>query len=296
MDLLNRFLFKAALVSTLLLNVPNLEAQTHPAVDKEILREWYSWVLLPSMKEVRSSVQKTLIGKLKLEPEYVKTVPIGRIFTSEWYQVMVDNKVYVIDQHAKYWLLVDGEVNFFMFENGVQSVNQSNKSRDALLTLRPLLNAMNETVVTYPSMKAGERKLIYVFMDVSCPHSKAFHLTKRQNMQLEGFEFRYLPFSARKKNRQLEKLQQVAWCAPSQEEKQMWLDKIYTSPKADDVYYALGQKGIDNQTCSTGQLRSLKTFDTVIENHQLAGTPVFMNESGVIFYGYDAFLRGNKGG
>lgn len=263
------------------------------AVSKDDVKEHYSWALLPAMSDVQANVAKTLVEKLKLEPGYAGKVPVGRIFTSEWYQVMVDNKVYVIDQYAKYWLMVDGEVNFFMFENGVQSVNQSNRSRDSLLMFRPLLESMSDYVVVYPSLKPNVRNVVYVFMDIACPFSKAFHLTKRQTLQMEGFEFRYIPFSARRKNKQQGKLQQVVWCASNQDEKHMWLDKIYTSVKPEDTYYSLGASAINEDTCPTAGHRALNIFETVIDNHRLTGTPMFINDNGVIFYGYDAFLRGN---
>lgn len=265
-------------------------AGQHVEQMKTDILSWAPWSKLPVMEDVRNNVTATLVSKLGLSKEFAENVPLSRVFTSEWYQVKVDNKVYVVDQHAKYWLLVDGNVNFFMFDKGIQSINVSNRARDSMLNAGPLFEQMLDTMVVYPSLNGSRREIVYVFMDLSCPHSKSFHLTRRQELQLAGFEFRYIPFAALRKSNQIESMTRFIWCGSSLETKRELIDKAYMSANTSAAHAAVHSSA---SSCSTTQKNALKIFETFTENHQLSGTPVFLNESGILFYGVASFERGN---
>lgn len=253
----------------------------------------FPWALLPTIDDVKSNVNSTLVQKLGLSAEYAKSVPVGRIFTSEWYQVKVDDKVYVVDQFARYWLLVDGSVNFFMFENGVQSINVSNRSRDAMLMARPLFESLLSHMVIYPSLNPNKKDIVYVFMDVNCPHSKKFHLTRRKDLQLAGFEFRYIPFNALSNSSQTTAVSDAIWCAKQMDVRMDLMDKVYLSKNATAALHGIGPEIIRDATCSDESRYAKYVYETFTDVHQLSGTPVFINSSGVVFYGAAAFERGN---
>lgn len=257
------------------------------------VKKSFPWAMLPTIEEVRNNVNYTLINKLGLSEDYAKSVPVGRIFTSEWYQVKVDNKVYVIDQFAKYWLMVDGDVNFFMFENGVQSINVSNKSRDAMLMARPLFESLLSHMVIYPSLHSSKKDVVYVFMDINCPHSRKFHLTKRKDLQLAGFEIRYIPFNALSTTSQTESVTDAVWCSKGMDVRADLMDKVYLSKNASAAIHSIGPAVIKDVKCSDESRYALAVYKSFIDVHQLSGTPVFINSSGVVFYGTAAFERGN---
>jgi hypothetical protein len=240
------------------------------------------------MKEVRDNVESRMINELGLKPEIAKNVPVSRLFVSDWFGVSIDNKGYVVNSDASYWMQ-GGMGEMFMFTPSIQRVSISNGNRERLLNLMLLINAHKDTLVTYPSTTGYVRERIYAFMDVTCPYCRRFHLTERQEFQAKGYEFVYIPYAREPNNIDMVNLNLWAFCAK---------DNLHSKRNIDSAYLATPKirgKMASAPACNDGSLKFIEFLVGSGERFGVVGSPAFFTGSADVIYGSDALERYTHG-
>jgi hypothetical protein len=244
----------------------------------------YFFTKLTPMAEVRQSVERRMIDELGLKQVVAENAPLSRIFVSDWFGVSIHGKGYVVNSDASYWMQ-GGMGEMFMFTPSVQRVSVSNGNRERLLNLMLLINAYKETLVTYPSTTGYVRERIYAFMDVTCPFCRKFHLTERQDLQAQGYEFVYIPYAKEPNNKDVTELNLWAYCANNE---------LHSKRNIDDVYLATS-RGRDNMAmspeCDDESLRFIEFLMGSGERFSLAGSPAFFTGTADVVYGSAALER-----
>jgi hypothetical protein len=244
----------------------------------------YFFTKLTPMAEVRHSIERRMIDELGLKPEIAQNAPISRLFVSDWFGVSIDGKGYVVNSDASYWMQ-GGMGEMFMFTPSVQRVSVSNGNRGRLLNLMLLINAYKDTLVTYPSTTGYVRERIYAFMDVTCPYCRKFHLTERQELQAQGYEFVYIPYAKEPNNQDVIDLNLWAFCAENELHSKRNIDSAYlVAPKARDNLAS-------SPKCDNESLKFIAFLMGSGEKFSLVGSPAFFTGSADVIYGSAALER-----
>lgn len=279
------YLIATCLITTL--NIQAVELDTAIVeIEKSEIESTAPWISFPSIKTVENKARARLISELNINESMAKKVSAYRVYTSDWYQVAVEEKSYIIDRDAKYWMSGESVGNIFLFQDGIAPVNVNNEVRESLITISGLAKRWPGPTAIYPSTNNNiPLKKVFIFMDLSCPFCKEFHLTKRESLQQKGYEIVYLPFVRDVDDKKIKSLHERVFCLNDQNAKDSLITQIYLNgiKSAPDTSSLEGCNIID------------KTFfNTLAESgarYNLTGTPLFITESGGVFYGYSAFSQ-----
>lgn len=178
-------------------------------------------------------------------------------------------------------------VRGFPFSDSVSRVSVSNSVRESLMELTSFLSHAYESLVVYEPMKGNRNEVIYAFMDVSCPHCKSFHLTKRVGLQMAGYTVVYLPFMRTPSDKKTRVVTEYLYCLKTNEDRMEFLNKAYLERKIKTVASGLPQ----DKSCSNLNSAIVNGVLSLGEQFNLAGSPVFFTEQGRLFYGYAAIAR-----
>lgn len=215
-----------------------------------------------------------------------ENIIVNRVYASNFYHITLDDKKYFIDETASYWMPDKGE-GAFLFSDSVSRVSVSNTIREALMELTSFLSYASDSLVVYKPMKGDRNEVIYAFMDLSCPHCKSFHLTKRVSLQMAGYTVVYLPFMRNPSDKKTRAVTEYLYCLENNEDRMDFLNKAYLERKIKAVAAGLPQ----DKTCSTLNNAITKGVLSLGSQFNLAGSPVFFTEQGRLFYGYSAIAR-----
>lgn len=217
----------------------------------------------------------------------IEGMVVERIGVSEWFLVATGKDQYVIDKDAKYWLK-GGIDDFYVVEDGVNQVNFSNESHELLMDMIGFIsNSLEYFVVINPSV-SKPLKRVYVFIDLTCPHCREFHLSERANWELDGIQWVYIPFLRDVNDIIANKLAQFAFCGKTNKERISRINDIYL----------MDEKQKSKVTPISGEcdLVSKLILDYSLRtgyDYSLRGSPLFVTESGKTYYGVPA-LRLNE--
>jgi hypothetical protein len=240
---------------------------------------------LPSEDDVLEKAIKNMNSALSMA-KAPDNVLINRVYASNLYHITLDEQKYFIDETASYWVPDKGE-GAFLFSNSVSRVSVSNDVREYLMELTSFLSKAYESLVVYKPMKGNRNEVIYAFMDLSCPHCKSFHLTKRVSLQMAGYTVVYLPFMRTPSDKKTRLVTEYLYCLKNNEDKMEFLNQAYLERKIKTVAARLPQE----KSCETLNNAIVNGVLSLGEQFNLAGSPVFFTEQGRIFYGYSAIAR-----
>ena len=240
---------------------------------------------LPSEDDVLEKAVVNMKSALAMAqaPENIK---INRVYASNLYHITLDNQKYFVDETASYWMPDKGE-GAFLFGDSVSRVSVSIEIREALMELTSFLSYAADSLVVYKPLKGDRHEVIYAFMDLSCPHCKAFHLTKKMKLQLDGYTLVYLPFMRDPTDKKTRQVTEYLYCLKDNDARMAFVDKAYLERKIKTVAASLPPE----KDCSTLNNAIVQGVLSLGEQFNLAGSPVFFTEQGRLFYGYSALER-----
>jgi hypothetical protein len=176
---------------------------------------------LSTMAEVEENVSAKIAGAWGYEGD----VKISRIFASDMFAVNFKGATYITDSSAESWIQ-NGNTGFFQFSPYVRRVATSNYDRENLMKFGVFIEKLKRHLPTYKAF-AGEREHIYVFVDMTCPHCRKFHLSQRVKFQKKGYSFTYIPFLRDPSNKRFSALNKWTFCADVESVKTN-IDNVYS--------------------------------------------------------------------
>lgn len=254
----------------------------HLTINEVELRKSAKWLSYLELNKVKERASNKLKKSLDLPIEALDNVSIARVFTSNWYQVSVDQSIYIIDENADYWMQGSAIGNVFIFDDTVTPVNVNNETREMLSKIVSFVSNSPEYAIVYKPRQISLGK-IFVFMDLSCPFCREFHLSNKENILNEGYELWYIPF-IRDENKKSIKLTLETFCSFDNELKKSNINNHYIDPKNNKMIAS-------SQDCSPTQKAVLDTLMRSGGIYSLTGTPLFITESTGLFYGYSAIQQ-----
>lgn len=240
---------------------------------------------LPSESEVLDRAITNMTSALHMA-KAPDNISINRVYASNLYHITLDSQKYFVDETASYWMPDKGE-GAFLFGDSVSRISVSNEIREALMQLTGFLSYAADSLVVYEPLKGNRNEVIYAFMDLSCPHCKAFHLTKKMKLQMDGYTVVYLPFMRNSADKKTRNVTEYLYCLKDNEARKEFTDKAFLARKINEVALGLPTK----KDCSTLNDAIVKGVLSLGEQFNLAGSPVFFTEQGRLFYGYSALER-----
>lgn len=242
-----------------------------------ILSPWYT---LPSIEKVKENIGKKIQRELISDGETdAKEMDVFRIGDSNLYYVVIGKNIFVTDSESNYWVR-SADMSVSQLQSGFKSANITPSSQESLVNALSFLSNSYERLIVYPSLKNEKRTIIYALMDLKCPHSRDFHLRTRNKIQSEGYEIRYIPVISLDKDMYSRTQVNALWCANNQEERQLGVDNIYIEGKFNE-----------KAECTVEQQAYVNFFLSIYDQYGLNGTPVFITESGSVYYGTESLLK-----
>lgn len=241
---------------------------------------------LPSLNSVKLRVVESLLKGIGVS--HPEDIVVDRVYGSNLYSVRVGASEYVTDSEGSYWIKSPAS-EVFLFGEDVVQVNINNQDRESLMELTAMLPYFEDTLVVYPPLGKDKHEVIFVFMDLSCPFCKRFHLSQRLNLQKAGFAVAYIPFLRNINDVKIRELTLFSYCLPAKE-RLSFIDEVYMSVKPESAY-GHGKKMYPNATCNPLQESTYDSLMSLGHRFNLNGSPVFFNEKGKLFYGYGSLEK-----
>jgi hypothetical protein len=239
--------------------------------------------LLSNISDVKSRVLERVKTDVGL-PD-TKDVSVERIYNSSWYDVTLRDKQYIIDDSASYWI-ESGANDIYMFKNGANKVGVSNKDRESLMGMIQVINSSLNYFAFKAPIYSNIKRNVYVFIDLTCPHCRDFHLKEMHLWDSKGVQFVYVPFLRDVQDKKARQLAEYAFCADSNEEKMERIENIYIL----GVKRSLAK--IPPASECSGLQKVLLDFSLMNGlRYALKGSPMFLSESGKVYYGTPSFKR-----
>ena len=271
------FLFLTTLSTSFLTTA---EDYSNASKNKVEIKKYAPWVDLAKIDEVTASAIDNVSNAIGVEPVALEKMTITRVYTADLYQVNLDGKSYIVNASADYWISADAIGNVFLFNNNITPVNASNEVREDLIKLTQLASRWQYPTAVFEESNATET--IYAFVDLSCPHCKNFHLTKRESWQHRGVRFVYLPMLLDQSVKRVRQLHERVFCLPSNKTKNELITHIYLNGTRVEL------PEIENIECSKADKALFDSLMNAGGRYGLSGTPLFLTESGNLLYGINS--------
>jgi len=240
----------------------------------------YPFSNLTPTKKIERLIYDKMAKELRVSKSEIEKTEIQRIFTSDWFIVNFKSRNYVVDNTASYWL--ESDLNgMFLLNPSLSKVNVSNSTRVSLMKLMYFLKTSVDYLPTYSRGEGPLNETIFAFVDLTCPYCKEFHLKHRAEWQMLGVNWVYVPFSKDLGNRRNTDLNADVFCQENTEVVKNSVDEIYLMPRSRLTSVASNYK----KNCSPVQSAFINFLMSNGERYALAGSPMFLTESGKVFYG-----------
>ncbi|MEG3764876.1 hypothetical protein [Alteromonas sp. 14N.309.X.WAT.G.H12] len=242
--------------------------------------EIYDFVHLSDIDAIKENVIDRLQRVLGMSKDEVDKVRVSRIYNTTWVQVSVDGKTYITDKRARQWLGTDLS-ELYLFEDAAKRISVGNDNRESLIDYAYFMLKLPSVAPIYPatSSPTGKQKLIFAFVDPSCPRCRDFHLTKMEQWRALGVTWVYIPFLI-SDDRKSEELAEYVYCPSDIDEVKKRIDEVYLVGKKK----AAGRAAL-NDACGQKEKSVVTSILTAGFRHGLAGSPMFLTESGEVYYG-----------
>jgi hypothetical protein len=250
----------------------------------ELSQDVQSWISEPPISFVTEKVLDTARGELGLGDSAIENIFVERVFVSGFYNVYIQNNRYVVDPYANYWVQ-NNESDFFMFDKGAYNITASNGVKESLMEMIPFIESIApDYLVEYKPINTSEKKTVYAFMDLSCPHCKSFHLSTRSDWQSQGVRVVYIPFLKDQSNKRVAEATAGAFCQQNKGSRAKAVNDVYMKG-----YRGLG---LNSQGCTTIQKTIFDFLFNSGARYGLEGSPMFLTDTGRIYYGTTPFEMG----
>lgn len=261
-------------------------AQGFSDITYELPSQTRAWISSPSLRYVESNVHDKALTELGMSESDLPDIFVNRVFTSSFYNVYIDGNRYITDESATYWMQ-NKNSEFFIFNEGAYGVSATNATKESLIELSPLIEAMvDDYLVEYLPINTKVKRTVYAFMDLSCPHCKEFHLNKRQEWQAKGVRIVYVPFLRDTGSRRVAEATAGAFCQETAEQRKDSINKVFMD----------GVRRVDfsSAECSSLQKGILDFMFNSGAVYRLRGSPMFLTDTGRVYYGYSPFEIGES--
>lgn len=243
----------------------------------------YLFTKLTPISEVEKRVEDKVLNKLSMPMTTLDTLYLSRLYTSDWFSIMLNGDTYMMDNSTNYWVKTSN-ADVFSFTPNLQRMAVSNSVREDLLKMMPLLEGFEEMLPVYPSSTKSRNIKIWAFVDMTCPYCRKFHLTNRLQLQNVGVTFVYVPFSRSPGEKRADGANLNAFCgAPGDVKKDI-----------DDYYLMETRLLLAKNLKSDCEGSQEILMDFLLHNGErfsLVGSPMFLTESGVVIYGADTLTQ-----
>lgn len=211
---------------------------------------------------------------------------IERIDLSDWFKVTVDAKNYVVDSEAKYWLRSDLD-NLFEIDSGINKIEVSNSERELLMDFAYFASFALDQFLVIQSDVVNPTRRIFVFVDLTCPHCKDFHLRDVKRLTDQGAQFVYVPFLRNYEDKKSRQIMMSAFCLGGNDAKRIRVDSIFIS-NLKDVKSEISE----TEECELMQKIIVDYTSTLGFKFNLKGSPMFLTETGNVYYGTPSLMSG----
>jgi hypothetical protein len=243
-------------------------------------REVFS--LSPIAPVERKLEQALVDGGVKDEGD--SPVTLSRLSVSDWFGFSLNGKTYLTDANASHILQSDLR-DFFHVSPNLSQVSISNGGVESLSKLTGFLSSfVNEAAfpVYKSTSKIKHETIIFVFMDVTCPFCKKFHLSEREQLNRIGVTFIYIPFTKNYSNKKELALNYAVFCqSPSVRKKA--INDVYLAPKVRNFTI--------DPNCNLLDSTLIRFFLKTGEMYGFAGSPMFLSRSGQVMYGTPSLIQ-----
>lgn len=236
----------------------------------------------------QSEAEKNIIQSLYTTGIYsgdASDLGVTRLSTSDWFGFSLNKATYITDKGATH-ILKSNLTDFFSFKPALQQISMSNSGRESLLRMLSFIKSFinDELFAVYPGNKVVEydNTTIYAFMDASCPFCRKFHLTEREELTKKGVTFVYIPFSKNYANSKERELNKSVFCQRGESQKTA-LNGVFMSKKPTNFKI--------DEDCSELSGLLVDFFLKSGDLYGLAGSPMFLSDTGVVMYGTSSLLR-----
>lgn len=240
----------------------------------------YDFIKLHDINSIENNVKSQLETVLGMTQSALKDVRISRVADTTWIQVSVEGKSYITDYRATQWLGSDLS-ELYLFNETVKRIVVSNDNKESLLDYAHLMTKMRNIAPVYEAYGTlnGRPKVIYAFVDPSCPRCKEFHLTNMNEWRRLGITWVYIPFLIND-NDDAKELAEYVYCAPSIAEVKERVNTAYLKGPE-----KAGKMIRKSDACGQKEKSIVNSILTAGFRHGLAGSPMFLTDSGEVFYG-----------
>ena len=241
----------------------------HPEVDN-IAR-------LTPLNDVRENVISHLVKGFGVATERAKEVDVIRLSDSDFFQIDLAGVRYTINADAKYWLKGDvGSVHSTRGSRAKESVT-SNEMLEFNQRIRVFLMSASEYLPVYGDA-LDNNKVIFAFVDLSCPYCQQFHLVNRNEFEKKGFSFVYVPFVRNTIDKRVMDATRAVFCND---------DPVATKAGVDQAYLNGPRQLRDVPAGSCSHVKKAIIESLLLVGHQMGavGTPMFLLPNGEVVYG-----------
>ncbi|WP_155761665.1 DsbA family protein [Alteromonas mediterranea] len=240
----------------------------------------YDFIKLHDIFHIEKNVRSQLETVLGMSKRALDDVRISRIADTTWIQVSVEGKSYITDYRATQWLGSDLS-ELYIFNESAKRIVVSNDNKESLIDYARFMSKMREISPVYEAHRTlnGRPTVIYAFVDPSCPRCKEFHLTKMNEWRALGITWVYVPFLI-DDNDDAKELAEYVYCAPSIDEVKARVDSVYLKGPE-----KAGKMIRRSDACGQKEKSVVNSVLTAGFRHGLAGSPMFLTDSGEVFYG-----------
>jgi hypothetical protein len=239
-----------------------------------------SFLPLNSMEEIKEKVSSQLQRVLSMPKDSADEVSVTRIFDTTWIKVTIDGKSYITDQNARQWLGTDMS-ELFLFDEVAKRVVVGNDNRESLIDYTNFVVKFSDIVPVFPETRnGGESVIVYAFVDPSCPRCREFHLTQMEKWRSYGVTWVYIPFLVNPDDKKSRELAVGTFCADSTSELKKRVNRVYLEGPKKSRSLIQGWNSCD--------VTKEQIINSILDSgirHGLAGSPMFVTQSGDVYYG-----------
>lgn len=227
-----------------------------------------------------STVMKNVISQLEggfgVSKEQAGDVTLIRMSDSDLFQVELAGVRYTINADAKYWLKGEVDGVYVTKDGRAKGSVASNDMLEFNQRLRVFLMAVSDLLPVYGDITKD--KVVFAFVDLSCPYCQQFHLVNRSELEKQGVTFVYVPFVRDPNDKRVMDATRTVFCNADPVAAKMELDSVYLNGPRN-----LG--AMKGGACS--HIRQSIIESLLVVGHQMGivGTPMFLMPSGEVIYG-----------